>query len=106
MPTIRTWAGKSSFNYTGSVKIGTKITYGNGHSIKVSAAQYNNLLGHFRGRTVSMGTSRDCPPKGSIGEWLQMHVTKTAVASYVGPILINEGYAEKDGSNIKFKIGL
>ena len=51
---------------------------------------------------MNIGTSRDSAPKGSIGEWLQANVTKTAIASYVGPILINEGFAEKvEGPNIK-----
>ena len=101
-PVLSTWAGKSKFSYEGSVNEGTKITFGSGHSVFVSKEQYVNLLNAFQGRTVNIGTSRDSAPKGSIGEWLQANVTKTAIASYVGPILINEGYAEKvEGPNIK-----
>ena len=50
-----------------------------------------------------IGTSRTDPPRNSVGEWLQLNVTRTALASYVGPILITEGYAEKaGGSKIRF----
>lgn len=94
---LLTWAGKSKFSYSGSVAQGTTITYGSGFLITLSAFQYNALLNHFRGRTVDIGTSHDNPPRGSVGEWLQSHVTKTGIASYVGPILIAEGYAEKAG---------
>lgn len=94
---LETWAGKSSFSYTGSVKSGTIITYGSGFSLSVSADQYTKLLNYFEGRTINIGTSRTNPPRGSVGEWLQANVTKTAIASYVGPILISEGYAEKAG---------
>jgi hypothetical protein len=103
MPTLPTWTGRSRFSYAGSVTQGTTITYGKGFSLPVSQAEYNALLNHFRGQTVDIGTSRDNPPHGSVGEWLQSHVTKTAIASYVGPILINEGYAETAGrSRIHF----
>ena len=97
MKTLSTWAERSQFSYSGSVTQGTKITYGSGFSVVVTASQYNDLLSHFRGRIVDIGTSRTSPPPGSVGEWLQAHVTKTGIASYVGPILIAEGYAEKAG---------
>ncbi len=104
MQTLKTWAAKSKFSYTGSVKQGTRITYGRGFSLSISASQYAELLNHFRGTTVDIGTSRTDPPRGSVGEWLQSNVTKVAIASYVGPILIVEGYGGKvGGSRIRFK---
>jgi hypothetical protein len=30
-----------------------------------------------------------------MGDWLQQNVSRTAIASYVGAILIDEGYATK-----------
>jgi len=103
MPTLPTWARRSKFSYSGSVAEGTTITYGREFSLTISPSQYNALLNHFRGQTVDIGTSRDNPPRGSVGEWLQSNVTKTAIASYVGPILISEGYAEDaGGSRITF----
>ena len=105
MVTLNTWAGKSCFSYTGSVKEGTEITYGDNNTITISAADYNKLLLYFNGLTVEIGTSRDKPPSGSLGEWLQNNITKTAVASYIGPVLINEGYAKKaSNTSITFDI--
>jgi hypothetical protein len=43
---------------------------------------------------AAVGTSRDCPPAGSVGEWLQENVTKLAIASYLAPILVHRGDAE------------
>jgi len=41
----------------------------------------------------------------ALGEWLQVNVTQTAIASYVAPILVNEGYAHRvtKQTKIKFK---
>jgi hypothetical protein len=103
MKTLRTWAGKSQFTYSGSVTRGTKINYGSGFSTTISASQYSELLSHFKGKTVDIGTSFTNPPPGSVGAWLQENVTKTATASYVGAILISENLAEKiGGSKIRF----
>lgn len=104
MNELSTWGGKSIFRYKGSVKEGTKIYYGSGYySIFVSAEQYEKLLETFSSKTVNLGTSGRFAPKGSIGEWLQEYVTNTAIASYVGVILVHEGYARREeGSNIKF----
>jgi hypothetical protein len=101
---LRTWAGESQFSYNGSVKAGTEIYYGKRpYRIAVSSAKYHELLKHFSKNSVNIGTSKTNPPRGSVGEWLQKNVTKTAIASYVGPILIHEGYAEKvDRSEIRF----
>ncbi len=105
MQTLKTWAGKSEFSYEGSAMQGTTIHYGKSYHLNISANQYNALLDHFRGRTVDIGTSRDKPQRGSVGEWLQANVTKVATASYVGAILIHEGLATKsaDGTRIRFK---
>ena len=103
---MKTWAGKGAdFSYTGSVAQGTEITYGsNKNRARVTAAQYGELVKHFKRKTVEIGTSHDNPPRGSVGKWLQENVTKTQLSSYVGPILISEGYASKiGGSQIRFK---
>jgi len=101
---LRTWAGRSEFKYTGSVKEGTEIIFGKGNKVTVTSNHYSALIRHFAGNTVDIGTSRDMPTVGSLGVWLQNNVTKSAIASYVGPILIEEGYAEKiEGSQIRIK---
>lgn len=103
MPELLTWAGRSSFSYIGSVRKGTKITYGSGYTMHVSASDYRRLLTHFGRRHVPCGTSRTDRPHGSLGKWLLENVTKTAIASYVGAILVHEGYAVKRGSDIEFR---
>lgn len=104
---LPTWAARSKFEYSGSVAAGTEILYGKKpYRQRISAAQYRRLLTHFKGATVGIGTSRTDPTPGSVGEWLQANVTKTAIASYVGPILLQERYAERvpgARSKIRFK---
>ena len=104
MKTLPTWRKRSEFTYSGSIQNGTRIYYGSKPwEANVSAEKYQELLRHFRGRSVPCGTSRDDPSSGSLGEWLQKNVTKTAIASYVGSILIHEGYAVQKGSVIIFR---
>ncbi|MCY6482819.1 hypothetical protein OW763_00405 [Clostridium aestuarii] len=100
---LATWAEGSSFTYDGCVKFGTRIYFGKTGVIEVTKQQYQLLLKKYAGMTISIGTSRDKASIDSLGYWLQKHVTKTAIASYVGRILVQEGYAEKvKGSMIKF----
>jgi hypothetical protein len=47
------------------------------------------------GRIVPRGTSRTELPPDSIGAGLRENVTQAAIASYVGPILVLEGYARR-----------
>ena len=95
MKKLPTWGGRSEFEYEGSVATGTTIYYGSNSSMVVSADHYSALLQRFRDQVPNIGTSRDQAPKGSVGDWLQQNVTLTAIASYVGAILIEEGYATK-----------
>jgi hypothetical protein len=94
---LKTWAGRGDFSYEGSVAVGTKILYGKGWTISISAEDYRKLLAQYHGRTVNMGTSWTDPRTGSVGEWLQANVSKTATASYVGAILVHEGFAVREG---------
>jgi len=99
---LRTWKERSTFSYEGSVQRGTKIIYGSGWTASLSTDDYRQLLNYFKGKRVPCGTSRTNPPNGSLGEWLMKNVTRTAIASYVGAILVHEGYALKLGSDIQF----
>jgi hypothetical protein len=101
MPTLPTWGGYSMFDYSGSVASGTKIIYGKSHVINVSGPEYAALLGYFKGLTVPVGPSFTLPPGSSLGHWLQANVTKTAIASYVAPILVSAGCAVRVGKDIK-----
>jgi hypothetical protein len=102
LKTLKTWAGFSTFSFRGTVKEGTKIFYGSNQTFTITSGEYFNLLNHFSGRIVDCGTSRTNPQSGSLGEWLQKNVTKIAIASYVGAILVSEGYARKLKSKIGF----
>jgi hypothetical protein len=101
MKQLKTWAGRSTFRYSGSVSQGTIIEYGDGFrfSIKVSEDHYRKLRAAFLSKTVPIGTSRTDPTPRSIGEWLKHNVTNTGIASYVGPILISEEYAKQVGQS-------
>lgn len=103
MEEMKTWAGRSKFSYTGSVAEGTTIRFGKGFSLKRSSDEYSKMITNFKGLTVNIGTSRTEPPKGSLGECFKANTGKSAVTSYVGQILIREGYAEKVGkTEIRF----
>ena len=90
---LKTLKGKA-FSYAGSVATGTDIHYGEGSKATVSAQQYSDLLTRFSKLEIPLGASRTDSATESLGNWLQGNVTRTAIASYVAPILIAEGYAK------------
>lgn len=93
---MSTWSGKKSFLYSGSVDHGVTLYLGTGYAyhLNVSKESFQNILHTFSGRTIPIGTSRTNPPEDSFGKWMLDNI-KTAIASYIGPILIAEGYAAK-----------
>ncbi|WP_148485222.1 hypothetical protein [Pseudomonas massiliensis] len=91
---MKTWGMRSDFAYEGTVLTGTTIKFGKTGKTYVSAEQYAALRKHMLNRTVLIGTSRTDTDPESLGAWLQANVTPVAIASYVGPILLN-GYAER-----------
>ena len=103
MTILKTRARDAPFSYEKTADGDVHIEYGRGRKVPVSAQDFQRLIGHFRGKQVPLGTSRTNPPPGSIGEWLQENVTGTAIASYIGPILVHEGYAIwVDDSTVEF----
>ena len=101
MITLSTWSGSSEFRYEGSVAVGTSITWkdkssGTGWSkpTLVKAEEYRGLLLRFAGQEVTLGHYPD-PARGSVEEWLKEHYDQWGLTSYIGPILISEGYAER-----------
>jgi hypothetical protein len=100
-----TWSGRSKFRYTGSVKSGVKILYGSDskYTVTLNSADLVRLLDHYAGRKVRLNTSRTGALPGSVGDWIRTNITKTAVTSYLGPILTSEGYARKDNTDIIFR---
>lgn len=90
---LRTLTKNKMFFYKGSVANGTTILFGQNKYAVITADQYKELLNKFKGRTVFIGTSFTNPPSDSMGAWLLKNISTRALASYVAPILINEGYA-------------
>lgn len=71
---------------------------GNSGSAIVQTATLQQVAHHFAGQRVAIGASRTSPPEGSLGEYLQRHVSKLGLASYVAPLLVHLGLADLDGS--------
>jgi hypothetical protein len=104
MKEISTWGEKSKFSYSGSVKEGTKIVFRSGVVLKFSIEEYRKILNFFSGKIVNIGTSRTNPPNGSLGRWIELNLGKMGTTSFIGAILLNEGYAikTKNRAEIKF----
>jgi len=49
----------------------------------------------FSGREVKIGTHRTAPPDGSIGDWIKGRFKLGGIMSYLGVVLVEEGYAER-----------
>jgi hypothetical protein len=97
MHTLRTWANRAPFRYVGSVREGTTIYYGRdfGFRDRIPAAEYTRMLSTFSGQEIRIGTSAKTPRPGSLGEWFARECGRPGMTSYIGPILIAEGYAER-----------
>ena len=95
---ILTWGGSSTFEYNGCVETGTEILFGENENQTILTQQWQNLRQHFIGRIVKIGTSRDNPPLGSMGEWFYANILNQALMSYVGIILVREYYAVRESN--------
>jgi hypothetical protein len=102
MITLPTWGGKSEFQYSGSVKQGTQISWkdkakpgGFSRPLFVSPAQYQSLRSTFSGKEVPLGNYRD-PAQGTLEAWLKKQPDQWGVglARHLGKILVVERYAE------------
>jgi hypothetical protein len=103
---LPTWAGRSTFEYEGSLDGKLTLHYGKdyAYSLTIDGADVLRGLKLFADKEVPIGTSRTQPPPSSLGKWLLGHVTKTAIASYLGPILIAHGYAERGSASDLIRI--
>jgi hypothetical protein len=95
MPII-TWGGNSTFEYEGCIQTGTTIHFGQNNTRTITSQQWQALRQQFIGRVVEIGTSRDTPPQGSMGEWFYANIFNQALMSYVGAILLREHYAVRE----------
>jgi hypothetical protein len=102
---MKTIVKKKSFTYKSLSNGDKEIIFGTANTlVKLRKEQFTNLLDTFKGQTVTIGASRTNPTEGSLGEWLISHITKTAIASYIVPILLMEGHASlaTERGKIKF----
>jgi hypothetical protein len=93
---ILTWGGRSTFDYNGCIETGTEILFGENSTRTITTHQWQALRQQFLGRVVEIGTSRDNPPPGSMGEWFYPNIYDQALMSYVGVILVRECYAVRE----------
>jgi hypothetical protein len=107
---MKTLVKKKPFKYKKNSNGDKEVFFGKDAStkVKLSKKQYISLIETFKGRTVLIGSSRTNPPKDSLGEWLMNTITKQAIASYIAPILIEDGLATPimpiDSGKIKFTV--
>jgi hypothetical protein len=106
MPVIlRTLGSGVEFAYEGSVATGLRLTYGKNNNVKdVAPDTLRQLIDHFgkQAGPVKIGASRDKPSVGSIGEWLRQNYKGPQIASYLAPVLVEEGYAQVSGELLVF----
>ena len=93
MVRLRTRSRGIAFAYQRMLDGAIHIEFGRGNRATLKAKDYLRAIDQFRGQIAALGTSRDSPTPGSIGKWLQENVTRTALASCLGPILVHEGHA-------------
>jgi hypothetical protein len=99
MQRLHTWSGKRNFTYSGTPRVGTHIVFGSQRTAIICSHQYAAMREEFRGRIVPVGTSRTNPPNDSLGAWLRDNVSRTALASYVAPILVRAGWAQRESNH-------
>jgi hypothetical protein len=105
---LPTWSGgEKCFRYEGSIAIGTKIEYGDSFrwTASISAVQYAQMLKKFAGKEIPVGTAKDKPTPGSVGEWVKANINRSGLMSYIGAILVEEKYATQPKRGwIRFRI--
>ncbi len=105
MKRLKTWGERTYFEYEDSDSSIINIYYGTDLKWKVELhrSDYEKLIKEFSGKTVPIGTSLDKPPVGSVGEWIMKNLKTNQIAYILGAILVEDGYATKNGSEIIFK---
>lgn len=99
---LESWGKHGRFRYSGDIARGTRVALDRGVVFVVTPETYAALLAHFAGRLVAVGASRS-PPRDSLGGWLRGKLPDVEVpAAFVGPILVREGAAAREGDEIRF----
>ena len=72
-----------------------RIIFGQDRKTAIPVQKYESMIRAFRGKEVELRPTRGIPKAGSVEAWVRLNnITKTAIASYLGPILVHEERAE------------
>jgi excisionase family DNA binding protein len=93
----KTFAGRSQFRVSGTVRNGARIWPGKMQSgLFFSREFFERMLANFQGKDIAAGLIFSGPEAGSLGEWIQENLpTKMNPTYCVAGLLAAEGYAER-----------
>ena len=89
-----TRAREKDFSYERTLDEDILIEFGEGNEITITAQEYEHMIRAFSGKVVKLGPAHGNPKPGTVEEWVSQNITKTGIASYLGPILVHERRAE------------
>jgi|ERR1035437_2736530 hypothetical protein len=95
---LKTWAHHKPFRYDLDRRTFNLLVYcgqASSHRYALDGQRLCEALAHFSGKDVQIGTHRTKPPQGSIGQWLLATCKRGGIMSYLGPVLIAEGFADR-----------
>jgi hypothetical protein len=93
--TLSTWGGRAQFSYHHDGSLA--LQYGNDRHCRVSAEHMERLRAEHQGQLVAV-----FGPEPSLDAWTKEHVTRTRIASYLAPALVELGFVERNGDRIRF----
>ena len=98
----RTFAGRTQFRVSGTVKTGARVWPGKMQSgLFFSREIFERMLTKFQGKEIPAGTIFSGPEEGSLGEWIQESLpTKMNPTYCIGGLLAAEGYAERVSAGV------
>lgn len=93
--TLPTWGGRAQFSYRHDGSLA--LQYGNKRHCRVSAEHMDLIRAEHRGQLVAV-----FGPEPSLDACTKKRVTRTRIASYLAPALVELGFAERSGDRIRF----
>lgn len=99
---LASWGNRGRFTYEKRQDGATRVLYRRGSSFVISSGVFGEMRAHFASHEVPIGASRN-PPRDSLNAWLRKRLPDAEVpVAYVGPILVAEGLAIRDGDALRF----
>jgi hypothetical protein len=92
--TLPTWGGRSQFAYR--CDGGVFFEYGNKRRLHVSAKQMTALQTTLGGQLLPVFGAEP-----SLDAWVKENIIGTRIASYLAPVLVAIGLAERSGSKLR-----